>query len=82
MNRYLKALSKASPQITTVMDFEPGDAPQVDFGAGPQIVDTHTGELCKTWIFVMTLAWSRHMYAEIIWDQSTAAWLACRRRAF
>lgn len=82
VSRYLKALSKQSPQITTVMEFEPADAVQVDFGAGPQIVDTHTGELRKTWIFVMTLAWSRHMYAEIIWDQSAATWLACHRRAF
>ena len=30
----------------------------------------------------MTLAWSRHMYAEFIWDQSVATWLACHRRGF
>lgn len=82
LRRYLKKLSEANPTVTTVMEFEPGDAVQVDFGAGPRIVDTHTGELRKTWIFVMTLAWSRHMYAEFIWDQSSATWLACHRRAF
>ena len=37
---------------------------QVDFGAGPPITDVHTGEIFKTWFFVMTLAWSRHQYAE------------------
>ena len=82
LRRYLKKLAAANPVVTTVMEFAPGDAAQVDFGAGPRMIDIHTGELKKTWIFVMTLAWSRHMYAEFIWDQSVATWLACHRRAF
>lgn len=82
VNRYLKVLSQTTPVPTTVIEFVPGDAAQVDFGAGPLIVDTRTGELRKSWIFVMTLAWSRHIYAEFIRDQSTATWLACHRRAF
>jgi len=82
LRRYLHKLAEANPVVTTVMEFPPGDAAQIDFGAGPRIVDTDTGEIRKTWIFVMTLAWSRHMYAEFIWDQSVATWLACHRRAF
>ncbi len=82
LRRYLKKLEAANPVVTTVMEFAPGDAAQVDFGAGPRMIDIHTGELRKSWIFVMTLAWSRHMYAEFIWDQSVATWLACHRRAF
>lgn len=49
------------------MEFDPGDVVQVDFGAGPLIADTRTGELRTAWVFVMTLAWSRHMYAEFIY---------------
>ena len=82
LRRYLHKLTEANPVVTTVIEFPPGDAAQIDFGAGPKIVDTDTGEIRKTWIFVMTLAWSRHMYAEFIWDQSVATWLACHRRAF
>ena len=82
MIRYLKVLAEKTPVPTTVIEFAPGDAAQVDFGAGPLIVDTRTGELRKSWIFVMTLAWSRHIYAEFIRDQSVATWLACHRRAF
>ena len=41
-----------------------------------------TGELLSTWIFVMTLAWSRHAYAEVVTDQKVATWLGCHRRAF
>ena len=44
--------------------------------------DPRTGELLGTWIFVMTLAWSRHGYAEVVTDQKVATWLGCHRRAF
>jgi hypothetical protein len=30
----------------------------------------------------MTLAHSRHQYVEFVWDQSSATWLGCHRRAF
>ncbi len=68
--------------MTTVIEFAPGGSAQVDFGAGPKLVDETTGEIRKSWIFVMTLLWSRHMYAEFIWDQSVMTWLACHRHAF
>ena len=55
---------------------------QVDFGQGPVITNRHTGEVMKTWIFVMTLAWSRHQYAEIVTNQKVETWLACHRHAF
>jgi hypothetical protein len=83
VNRYIKSVIEQQPgKVSTVMEFAPGDAAQVDFGAGPLIVDTRTGEVRKTWIFIMTLAWSRHIYAEFIWDQSVATWLSCHRRSF
>jgi hypothetical protein len=30
----------------------------------------------------MTLCFSRHQYAEIVWRQDVQTWLACHRRAF
>jgi len=68
--------------VTTVLEFEPGEAAQVDFGKGPEVLDPRTGELLSTWIFVMTLAWSRHAYAEVVADQKVATWFGCHRRAF
>lgn len=69
-------------EIDCILDFAPGEAAQVDFGKGPDIVDAFTGALTKTWIFVMTLCFSRHMYAEIVADQKVRTWLGCHRRAF
>ena len=52
-----------------MLDFAVGEQAQVDFGSGPLITDRQTNETFKTWFFVMTLAWSRHQYAEIVRDQ-------------
>ena len=82
VRRFLQGLEEANPTATTVLDFAPGDLAQVDFGAGPKIVDVYSGEEFSTWIFVMVLAWSRHQYAEIVRDQKVATWLGCHRRAF
>lgn len=82
VRRYLQSVEAANPQATTVLDFEPGDVAQIDFGAGPEITDVHTGETFKTWVFVMVLAWSRHQYAELVRDQKVETWLGCHRRAF
>lgn len=84
VRRFLAALAAAQPEVctTTRLDFEPADAAQVDFGQGPTIVDVGTGEVMKTWIFVMTLAWSRHQYAEVVRQQDVATWLRCHRHAF
>jgi transposase len=70
------------PEATVPLNFAPAEAAQVDFGAGPVLVDPAAGEPRRTWCFVMTLAWSRHQYVEFVWDQTVATWLGCHRRAF
>ena len=69
------------PETTCRLDFEPGDAVQVDFGAGPMLMHPD-GKVRRTWAFVMTLCFSRHQYVEFVWDQTVATWLGCHRRAF
>jgi transposase len=70
------------PDVPLRLEFKPAEAAQVDFGAGPEITDVATGEVFKTWFFVMTLCWSRHQYVELVRDQTVTPWLACHRRAF
>jgi len=83
VQRFVKKLkSNKLPVATMVLDFKPGEAAQVDFGSGPVLTDPFTGEIIKTWFFVMVLAWSRHMYAEIVLHQDVETWLGCHRRAF
>jgi len=82
VRRLVQRLQLHQPEATCVLDYSPGEAVQVDFGKGPDITDAFTGQTFKTWIFVMTLCFSRHLYAEIVTDQKVATWLACHRRAF
>jgi transposase len=81
VKRFLKR-HKPSPKATTVLEFAPGEAAQLDFGAGPELVDEASGEVFKTWFFILALAWSRHQYAELVRDQKMETWLGCHRRAF
>jgi transposase len=69
------------PEVTVRLSFAPAEAAQVDFGAGPVLVHPD-GKPRRTWAFVMTLCHSRHQYVEFVWDQSSATWLGCHRRAF
>ena len=80
--RFVRALALDLPKATVHLDFAPGEAAQVDFGSGPVLVDTRTGEEIKTWFFLMTLCWSRHQYAELVLNQKVETWLACHRHAF
>ena len=83
MYRFLGQLvALQQPDVPMRLTFKPGEAVQVDFGSGPLITDVYTGEIFKTWFFVMTLCWSRHQYAEFVRDQTVATWLGCHRRAF
>ena len=73
--------SNLPPETSCRLAFEPAEAAQVDFGAGPTLIHPD-GQPRRTWAFVMTLAHSRHQYVEFVWDQTVATWLGCHRRAF
>lgn len=82
VRRMLGTVKREQPPDTTVrLVFTPGEAAQVDFGAGPMLADGG-GVVRRTWAFVMTLCFSRHQYVEFVWDQTAATWLGCHRRAF
>ncbi len=82
VRRFLQRVEAANPQAACILDFEPGQAAQVDFGTGPMIMDIFTGEVFKTWVFVMTLFFSRHPCAEMVLNQTVEIWLGSHRRAF
>lgn len=82
VQRHIKVFKDQQKPVTTILEFTPGESAQVDFGQGPKLINTDTGEEQKTWIFVMVLSWSRHMYAEVVLHQDVSTWLSCHRRAF
>jgi len=82
VRRLAQKLGHGKIAASCILDFNPAEAAQVDFGKGPDITDCFTGKEIRTWIFVMTLCFSRHIYSEIVEDQKLSTWLGCHRRAF
>jgi transposase len=80
--RFIRKIKDKAPQLTVPLHFQPGEAAQVDFGAGPLLFDERTGKEEKTWFFIMTLCWSRHQYVELVTHQDIETWLNCHQNAF
>ena len=59
-----------------------GQEAQVDFGYAGRARDPATGALRKSWVFTLVLSYSRHQYAELVFDQRVETWLLCHRHAF
>jgi transposase len=64
------------------VEVKPGSEAQVDFGYAGLSTDPRSGALRKTWVFVLVLAYSRHLYAELVFDQRVETWLLCHQHAF
>ena len=83
VRRLVAHLEPARPrEAYTRVEVKPGSEAQVDFGYAGLALDPHTGCARKSWIFTMVLSWSRHQYAEVVWDQCSETWLLCHRHAF
>jgi transposase len=84
--RLLQRLDPPKPAVFVRVETPPGSQAQVDFGYAGYTVDPATGKARKgpegTPAFVLVLSWSRHMYAELVFDQRVATWLLCHRHAF
>lgn len=80
--RYIQKLSASGPTVTVRVESEPGVEAQIDFGYAGKMIDPESGQLRKSWAFVMLLSWSRHQYVEFVFDQSVRTWLRCHVNAF
>lgn len=82
VKRFVRRLVKAEPEAFVRVETPIAEEAQVDFGYAGRIYDPGRECLRKAWLFVMTLAWSRHQYTEIVFDQKVETWIALHIRAF
>lgn len=61
---------------------KPGEVAQVDFGDVGKLWDPKRQKIRKAYVFVMTLSYSRHMFATIVFDQKVDTWLWLHGQAF
>jgi transposase len=82
VRRYVHRLRPVEPEAFVRVHTVPGEELQVDFGSAGQLYDPLSGRLRSAHVFVATLSYSRHQYAELVFDQKVPTWLALHRRAF
>jgi len=82
VRRFVQQLCPPEPHVVVRVVCQPGEEAQVDFGAVGQLYDPATGQARRAYVFVATLSYSRHQYAELVWDQTIPTWIGLHRRAF
>lgn len=82
IRRYVARVSPRTPEAVVRVHTAPGEELQVDFGSVGLVYDPDQGERRPASVFVATLCFSRHQYAELVFDQKTPTWIALHRRAF
>jgi transposase len=80
--RLVRTLSPKQPETFVRVEVPPGSEAQVDFGYAGRMVDPASGQERRAWVFVLVLSWSRHLYAEVVFDQRVETWLLCHQHAF
>jgi transposase len=81
VRRYVQGLRPPRPRATVRVHTAPGEEVQVDFGPVGRLFDPATGRLRTAYVFVATLSFSRHQYAEFVFDQKVSTWIAPAHRA-
>jgi transposase len=82
LRRFVRVLRPPTPDVCARVIRGPGEEAQVDFGPVGALVDPTRGGARSAFAFVLTLAFSRHQYAELVFDQKIPTWIGCHRRAF
>jgi transposase len=82
VRRLVQRLAPPERTVFVRVEVAPGSEAQVDFGYAGLTVDPATGQPRKSWVFVLVLSWSRHLYAEVVFDQRVETWLLCHEHAF
>lgn len=79
----LRGIQGPSPEDVVIPVVSgPGEIAQVDFGYAGKLHDPETGTLRRAWVFVLVLAFSRHMFCRIVFDQSAETWQRLHVEAF
>jgi len=86
IKRYCLAWKRSQPvaaeDVRIPVQTAPGEVAQVDFGYVGKLYDPDRRVLRKAWVFVMSLGYSRHMFATLVFDQKVETWLRCHIEAF
>lgn len=81
VRRFVAKLREETDLPFRRMEVAPGAEAQVDFGTGAP-VETADGRKRRPWLFRIVLSHSRKAYSEVVWRQSTEAFIGALENAF
>ena len=82
VRRFVHRLKPEEPEAFMRVHSDPGEDMQVDFGSVGQLYDPATKRMRTAYAFVATLGYSRHQYAELVFDQKVGTWIALHKQTF
>lgn len=82
VRRFVAHLEPEEVEAYTRVHSPAGEEMQVDFGAVGPLYDPASERIRTAYAFVATLCYSRHQYAELVFDQKVVTWIGLHRRAF
>ena len=82
VKRFVRKLRGAqTPEARAVIETEPGEEAQVDYGSGPMVRDPDCGKYRRTRLFVLTLGYSRKAVRLLVWRSSAQTWAELHEKA-
>ena len=83
VQRFVRTLRGAvSPEARVIIETQPGEEAQVDYGTGPMVRDLDSGQYRRTRLFVLTLGYSRKSVRLLVFRSSARSGPSCTRRPF
>jgi transposase len=83
VRRFVRSLSGGTAaEACAVIETEPGEEAQVDYGTGPMVLDPQSGKYRRTRLFVMTLGFSRKCVRLLSFQSSARIWCELHEQAF
>jgi len=81
VRRFVAKLLQRTDVPVRRLEVAPGEQAQIDFGAGAP-VRTPEGRTRRPWVFRIVLSCSRKAYSEVVWRQTTEAFITALENAF
>ena len=78
----LKLRGAVSHEARVIIETQPGEEAQVDYGTGPMVRDLDSGKYRRTRLFVMTLGCSRKCVRLLAFRSSARVWAELHEKAF
>jgi len=83
VKRFVRKLRGAvSPEARVIIETQPGEECQIDYGTGPMVRDPDSGKYRRTRLFVLTLGSSRKCVRLLAFRSSARVWAELHEKAF